>query len=237
MSTVVGMNLGGLEYYCGEWAFNDLIVNSGHMSYADPKGGWKDPETFITMDDTGHPINVPVGTSLQIMLQRDLVCYRSGSYACSIPDGWTPYVLGDWRMRGSERRFTMAVPDKVRHGGVTIVVKSNKNNAAIEAMSRLRHGVDKCSLFNPDFLGETRPHKVLRFMNWMRTNNLPQQTWAGRSTPVFFTQRSKKGVSLEYMVGLANTNTANPWFTMTFDADAGYYTNLSAYVRDLRIRS
>ena len=34
------------------------------------------------------------------------------------------------------------------------------------------------------------------------------------------------------MVGLANTNGANPWFTMPFDADAEYYTNFAAYVRD-----
>ena len=81
----------------------------------------------------------------------------------------------------------MAVPDKVPRGGVTIVMKSDKNNAAIEAMSCLRQGVGKSSPFNPDFLAETRPYKVLRFMNWMRTNNLPRQTWAGRSTPAFFT--------------------------------------------------
>lgn len=230
--TVIGMNVGGLEYYSGEWAFNDLVVNSGHVSYSDPKGGWKDPEAFIPMDATGHPINVPQGTSLPIVLQGGLVRFRSGSYACAVPEGWTPRTWGDWTMKGNEKRFTMTVIDKIPHDGVTVILTANRNNASLGAMSCLKQGVDQSTPFNPDFLAETRPYKVLRFMNWMRTNNQPRQTWAGRTTPAFFTQGSNKGVSLEYMVELANANGADPWFTMPFDADADYYANFALYVRD-----
>ena len=230
--TVVGMNVGGLEYYSGEWAFNDLVMNAGFISFSDPKGGWKDPEGFITLDATGHPVNVPSGTSLPIVLQGGLVRFRSGSYDCSIPDGWSLRVWGDWTMKGSGKRFTMTVADKMPHGGVTMIMTATKNNAAINAMSCLKQGVDTSTPFNPDFLAETRPYKVLRFMSWMRPNNQPRQTWAGRPTPAFFTQGSNKGVSLEYMVALANTNGTNPWFTMPFDADAEYYANFATYVRD-----
>jgi hypothetical protein len=73
---------------------------------------------------------------------------------------------------------------------------------------------------------------VLRFMDWMMTNNAPTKYWATRATPASFSQGGPNGVAVEYMVEIANTLKADPWFNMPFSADADYYRQFAIYVRD-----
>lgn len=84
--------------------------------------------------------------------------------------------------------------------------------------------------FNPDWLALVRDARVLRFMNWTRTNNATLRHWQDRPTPddVF----SGRGVPVEYLVQLANEVGADPWFTMPHDADPDYVRNFARLVRD-----
>lgn len=75
--------------------------------------------------------------------------------------------------------------------------------------------------FHPAFLERWRGFAVLRFMDWMHTNNSPQRTWADRPTPESFSW-SPRGVPVEVMVDLANRLGIDPWFCMPHLADDAY---------------
>ena len=230
--TIVGMNVGSLEYYSGEWAFNDLIQTSAFIFFVDPKAGYKDATEILQFDAGGHPIHVPKGSQLSVMVQSGSTRIQSGNYYCAIADGWDVYAFADWKAKGLGKHFTMVVEKAVPKGTIAIHLTATKNDVALNPLSCVQQGVDTSTPFSPAFLAEVRPYKVLRFMDWMRVNNAPKRIWADRTTPSSFTQGNPKGVSVEYMVALANTTGADPWFNMPFDADPGYYENFATYVRD-----
>jgi len=85
-------------------------------------------------------------------------------------------------------------------------------------------------LFHPDLLALIPRYKVLRFMDWMRTNNSTQQDFANRPklSDVRWTLR---GVPLEAMVELANRTDTNPWFNMPHLATDDYITQFALTVK------
>lgn len=94
-------------------------------------------------------------------------------------------------------------------------------------------------LFHPDFLSLVRRNMVLRFMDWMQTNNSAQQDFVDR--PMLDDVRwTEHGVPLEMMVELANRTDAQPWFNMPHRATDDYITQFALRVkallrRDLRV--
>jgi hypothetical protein len=86
--------------------------------------------------------------------------------------------------------------------------------------------------FNPVFLDIIKDFSVLRFMDWGRTNNSPLVNWSDRATGTSAFQSTEKGVSVEWMVALANTTMADPWFCMPHRASDDYVTRFATFVRD-----
>ncbi len=86
-------------------------------------------------------------------------------------------------------------------------------------------------LFHPDFLGKTAPYELIRFMDWMLTNDSLQSSWANRPK-VDDARWSVKGIPVEIMVELANRLDVYPWFTLPHLADDDYMRNFAVMVRD-----
>ncbi len=86
--------------------------------------------------------------------------------------------------------------------------------------------------FNPKFLETVSKFKSLRFMDWEKTNNSSLANWADRTTTSSVTQAGSKGVALEYMIQLANTTHADPWFTIPAGASDDYVRQFATVVRD-----
>jgi len=76
--------------------------------------------------------------------------------------------------------------------------------------------------FHPEFLKRWEKFKVLRFMDMQRTNNSEQVNWPNCPTPDMQTQGGEAGVALEYLIQLANTLDADPWFCMPHVATDDY---------------
>ncbi len=98
------------------------------------------------------------------------------------------------------------------------------------------------SPFHPLFLERLAPFEVIRFMGMQETNTSDIVTWADRRTAAAVRQGSGpeasasegivNGMSLEYMVQLANDLDADPWFNMPPMADDAFVANFAGYVRD-----
>lgn len=87
------------------------------------------------------------------------------------------------------------------------------------------------AVFNPDWLAVVADARLLRFMDWMRTNGSAQVQWSGRPEVGDVTWMLD-GVPVEAMVTLANLVGADPWFTMPHKADDAYIQAFATQVRD-----
>lgn len=86
-------------------------------------------------------------------------------------------------------------------------------------------------VFTPIFLERLGGFGVLRFMDWMHTNNSTLRTWADRPL-VTDAVYSIKGVPLELIVRLANTLQADAWLNIPHDADEDFIRKMAVLVRD-----
>ncbi|MBM4022038.1 MAG: hypothetical protein FJ284_07335 [Planctomycetes bacterium] len=97
------------------------------------------------------------------------------------------------------------------------------------------------SPFHPLFLKRLAAFDVIRFMGMQETNSSDIVTWSDRRTASAARQGSGpggtpsepmvNGMSLEYMVQLANDLDADPWFNMPPMADDGFVATFATYVR------
>lgn len=98
------------------------------------------------------------------------------------------------------------------------------------------------SPFHPLFLDRLAPFTTLRFMAIQETNSSDIRTWIDRRDATDIRQGSGpggtvseplvNGMSVEYMVQLANDLDADPWFNMPHQADDEFVRNFAAYVRE-----
>lgn len=86
-------------------------------------------------------------------------------------------------------------------------------------------------LFNPEFLARTQGFTVLRFMDWMRTNNSTQSDAAQRARTGDYTYTTAKGVPADVMADLATRLGAMPWFNMPHAATDAWVTDFATAVR------
>ncbi len=96
------------------------------------------------------------------------------------------------------------------------------------------------SPFHPLFLARLAPFTTLRFMGMQETNSTDIVTWEQRRDANDIRQGSGSGgtasepivngMSLEYMVELANELDADPWFNMPYQADDTFVRNFATYV-------
>lgn len=87
-------------------------------------------------------------------------------------------------------------------------------------------------IFNPVFLEKLANFRVLRFMDWMRTNDEPAGEWAERSQVSDYTYTTNNGVPLKIMIELSNRTQTAPWFNMPHTATDEYVTEFATMVRD-----
>ena len=85
------------------------------------------------------------------------------------------------------------------------------------------------ALFNPLWLDMLDGFDVLRFMDWMQTNDSEQVGWEDRPEVSDYTW-ARKGVPAEILLALANTLGADPWFNMPHMADDSYLRNFAQLV-------
>ncbi|MGR3501862.1 calcium-binding protein [Pseudaestuariivita sp.] len=87
------------------------------------------------------------------------------------------------------------------------------------------------AFFNPDYLAVVEDMRNIRFMPWMRTNDISQTAWDQRPVPRDFAF-GWRGVPLEVMIALANHIGVDPWFTLPHAADDAYFEAFATMVRD-----
>lgn len=91
---------------------------------------------------------------------------------------------------------------------------------------------DAGQIFNPDFLARLRGAELLRFMDWMSTNNSRLVTPDEIPDVADYVWSSARGVPPEVIVALANELDLDPWFTMPHLANDDFVRSYARRVRD-----
>lgn len=86
--------------------------------------------------------------------------------------------------------------------------------------------------FHPAFLKFVQDFKVVRFLDWQRTNDNAEVDWADRATPEHSSQVTPSGAAIEDMIAVANRTGADPWFLMPYKADEQYIREFALLVHD-----
>jgi hypothetical protein len=120
-------------------------------------------------------------------------------------------------------------------GGVIVTLEALDRTDPIRDIVVVRE--DRAALlaqgqvFNPDWLARLRGVKMLRFMDWMKTNNSPLARLEDRPKPADYTW-SRIGVPVEVMVQAANELGADAWFTMPHLSEDALVQFYAQTVRD-----
>lgn len=234
----IGMNLGPPAYWTSEWPFADLVQSTGTL-VATNMPNWFQldaPGSPLPLDSTGRPGPVPARAMLGAVLQIGSPRLPIGAYDCRVSPDWRVSATDAWTLIGSADapggRFGMRIENPEPKAPLTIYLHPKRDGVRLDRLSCRMQGIAEAETFNPRFLAEARPFRVLRFMDWMFTNVAGHRRWKDRTTPTSFSQVQPGGVAIEHMVALANLLDADPWFTLPIDADPDYYRSFAEYVRD-----
>lgn len=236
-------NLGGTSDYAGGMQFLDIAKTMrpwighkpgqwGGMTYEElVAGGYIDAQGWVRAIPPGMS---HVGTLWQWKSLPDAVAYRIGKYTLTYKGRGELSLSGDARIL--EQAPGRIVFENRKGQNIYLAIASTDPGGTGDYIRDISIIADKHAdlhaagaLFNPDWLALVADTRVLRFMNWGRTNNAAQQDWSERPTPEGLF--SGRGIPLEVMVQLANEVGADPWFTLPHLADAAYVRAFADYVR------
>ena len=231
----LGINLSGISYYTTEIVFVDLFKHSQTWkSQAPAKPYGQGGPLDLAQDGWVQSLADGGQFADSIILSSINDHYPGGVYTC-LYDG-----QGEIKFA-----YGMSVVQE-RPGCITVEVKPEQNLLSLRITKTLpkdpirnirfilpgfESTYDK-QPFHPNFLKQWEKFKVIRFMDWQRTNNSKQTNWSDRLTPKIQTQGDSGGVALEYMIQLANTLNADPWFCMPHLATDEYVLKFAKMVKE-----
>jgi hypothetical protein len=232
MSGKLGLNLSPVVYYTTEHPFRNLAQSASRWRLQQIGGPFLWDLPLPPMSADGYPLRVPSGHYLESFLvftehRAHLPDLLTVTYSGT---GVLQYAGGGALVRRTAGRDT---------------IRNLRNNSPImmrlmstSATQPLRNIVvtegsepGPVGFRNP-FLTRLSAMSVLRFMDWMDTNNSRVSTWAQRPRPVRYCQ-TEGGVALETMISLCNRLRVSPWFTLPHLATDDYIRRFAETVRNL----
>jgi len=227
----IGINLSGVVYYASQHPFVDEFRQSQPWVFQKDGAPYgKGIPQPLRPDD--YPASLADGNYVESILALD-PDFPPGDYVLLYDGDGDIDTRGDAKVTARElRRLSVTVRPKDHQ----LSVRLTRTNPA-DPVHNIRF-IDAAAeqtyvqhAFREPFLQAWRGFPVLRFMDWQNTNNSKQRQWIDRATPDFQTQGSDRGVAVEYLVDLANTLKADPWFCIPHQADDDYVRQFASLVR------
>jgi hypothetical protein len=258
----LGMNLAAVNYYTPEQPFLNIFKTTGITQAANgwstisSGGSETNEEQYLQLDSSGYPTTLKASAS-DSSQQFTQVCalllralpgsnagtgpeYRPGQYL-ALYDGQGTLSFGfDANVVNSsagQYQFNVASPSS---GGVQVCITSTDPNHTGDYLRNIRivYSGDEASLsagnvFSSSLVTVLQNFKVLRFMDWLETNNNPPGDWNGRPQPTDAGWGSSNGVPFETVFQLCNTVNADCWVNVPHTADDNYITQLATLAHSM----
>lgn len=250
----LGVNLEAMQDWSDDLALLDFFKTSrewipqcrvGQDAGCTQKKSWDTGEYhLIDLDSRGwvrslpKPSDAPIFTSISTLIMLgDPRLDFSGQYVVLYKgEGTIEYPLGVTNVSSGPGRDVITVG----HDGyvqikITATDPFNTGNYLrdMHVVPIAYETTYKTQIFDPRFLERLSPTKVIRFMDWMRTNETTQVEWADR--PVLNDARytTKQGVPLEIMAALTNRLGNDAWFNLPHAASDDYMRRFASKAKQL----
>jgi len=238
----LGLGLAGVNDWSPQQPFLDVIKTArpwvGHLP--GQWGGWDQVQLAAGgyLDAQGWPIAIPPDlTGITTLILTDLAPDAgavAGRYLLSYQGN------GNLAVEGRANVISSA-PARIifdyspGEGAVLLTLTAIDPANPIRNITVVREdhaaALAAGAIFNPDWLARIRGVKLIRFMDWMATNNSTLAKAADRPRPDDYTW-AQNGVPMETMIALANELNADPWFTLPHLADDALIGELATLTRD-----
>jgi hypothetical protein len=233
-NSAVGINIAGVTYWSSEIVFVDLFRHSQTFKSQAPGAGYGQGGP-LDLTETGwvRSLNGNGHFADAIILSRPPLGYPAGVYTCLYEGRGT--IQFAYRTEVVEEQ-----PGRIRvqvNADQDLLTLRITETDPADPVRNIRfilpgfEGTYEEQPFHPEFLARWEKFKVLRFMDMQRTNNSGQVDWSDRPTPNLQTQGGEAGVALEYLIALANTLHADPWFCMPHRATDDYVRRFAQMVK------
>ncbi|OGB71068.1 MAG: hypothetical protein A2486_08120 [Burkholderiales bacterium RIFOXYC12_FULL_65_23] len=125
-------------------------------------------------------------------------------------------------------------PNADNPSGAQMVLIFKNTGTGIKDLKVVRPGYDAFNppLFTNEFIDHIARFKVLRFMEWLRTNNNSSTSWATRA-PLNRHHMSAAGVPWEHVIALANQTQKDIWINIPVAADDDYVLQLAGLLKSM----
>lgn len=222
----LGMNLTHHRYYSASIPFVDVFKKT--------RPWWPNSGT-VNLTEDGWVASLEPGQTATAMVFNDLNGhYPGGVYNIFYEGEGTISVGGDASLLSSETgHITANVVTSSK--GIRIKLESTNPENPIRNIRVIIPGYEnsyETQPFYPPFVDLIKQFKVVRFMDWMQTNDSNVTTWSDRTRADYATQDMPAGVAAEWIIDLANTAKVNPWITLPHKADDDYVRRLAELYRD-----
>ncbi len=232
----VGSNLDAVTDYSPQLPFIDLFLSSrewftqctnGHDPGCNSNNEWNTGESgLLDLDSSGWIRSLPSRASNPIFTVAATFWdippeFPKGRFIVRYEGtGSLEYGLGARKIESDSKPERDVITIDPANGGILLRITAtdpNRSGDYLRNIRLIREEDEKRAFsgrFSPQFLDKLKPYKVLRFMDWMRTNNTPLSSWRDRSLSSDARYSTEKGVPVEVMLELANTAKKTPWFTL-----------------------
>jgi hypothetical protein len=250
---LLGSNLDGIADYSPQLPFVDAMKSS--RDWISGREGQFSDNRAVATDANGWVASLLPGQVAHTAVLTDLSTYRAGTwdltwkgrgkmrflrpstvvsaqharFDLSARDGGIVITIEETDASDPIRDMVLTPPGGICDGAPRVTVSGPSACAAGAYRSFFDH--HRSIVFTPEFLAHASQYQMLRFMDWMSTNNSPQQRWTDRPK-IDDARWSTRGVPVEVMVRLSNYLNVNPWFTIPHLADDDYVRNFASAVRD-----
>lgn len=232
-SRLVGINLSGIAYFGASFPFADLMKSSGGWSARAADGDFRGE---LTTRRDGYPASLKQGQHAVAVMGWPGTHYPAGRYVV-LWDGNGEIGFPLSKVRVAERQAHRIVAEVDNTEGFWVAIERTDPADPVRNVRVLWPGTEPgfpAQPFNPEYLRKIAPFKVLRFMDWARTNdyNKPRIEWADRAHLDDVTWADGAGVPFETMIDLANTLHADVWLCVPHPASDDFVRRMAELWRD-----
>ncbi len=240
----IGINIEGVEDFMGSIIFKNMFLMGRQWNQGTCSKN--------LLDAQGYPLSVPLpggavcgdgGSIPWTLIERDTGGhYPAGVYKLMFDGIGTLHATYDAIDTTCTSTGTANCSVQVNPSGTGVRIEILSSSAAnhvrnirfVPAQFESSYATDP---FYPTFAASLANFKILRFMQFFRTNGNPNVTWADRRLPDYYTQASygqnmNNGSAIEWAVDIANMANANIWVNIPYLADDDYVRNFADLVRD-----
>lgn len=257
LRSAVGTNLDGLAAHSPQLPFADVMKSSAAWISGDAKA-WSNGNA-LELDARGEVRALRAGQLARTLMLREIgTRYPAGRYRVRY-EGEGRLAFGFAARVVSARPGDIVLEVRPESGGIHLMVEHSDPRNPLRRISvtlpggtcagdPFRHvaaaadcGAGAYRAFadtawlpqiNPAFLERLRGYSVLRFVDWMRTNNSALARWADRPRPEDARWTGDAGAPIEAMLAIANASNAHAWFTIPHLADDEFVERFALLVRE-----